>query len=829
VNFGFLKPALRFLARIAGKNEQKIVAVFGLSPQTSDRAVRHVRAGVGEIPVWLFCTSEPDPGTAELCARVFIRPSSLSTLFEAQGVLWRHRVALSVGMWTGEKGAWSYKLAPFLIPPFRTLFVNSHADFVNGNSAAVLVHLWRGVKERVCTSWYRFRETVHDASDALRLTRRRTWGKALSGWHTIADALRAVGVGAATVLFRLTGNRHRAWFRRMHGNLQFAIIPAGPRGNGAIRLHASGRDWHGAAIEAEVASTDARWLIWNESGTRCPIDDLLSLFEDERTFAVSIQRHYRGWSPSMVFMAPFRQLQPGEAACVLAPLSDIIVVDRAKLAALPIPRCGLSATAWLDIFWRAASAGWRAYCVGPSASGAAPAAPQPDYPAPEAEFFFRSLARPGLRHLGPQDPDLMRGNLAFRLPAQTAPAPARLRVLVVSPFLPFPLSHGGAVRIWNLCRALRDRVDFSLIAIRERDEHVDYEALGQVFREVHTVDLDELPSGGKELPQQVRHHQSRSLAALMRDVSARLHPDLIQIEYTHLAHFFDVADPAPGIPCILVEHDITFSLYRQLMETDASREARLEYERWRAYEGRYLRTFDAVWTMSDEDRRVALREGSRAQSTFTVPNGVDTARFIPRRDVAEEAEILYVGSFRHLPNLIGFEILCREVMPQVWRRHPHARLRVVAGPQHEMFWQRFRGSVPADMDARIDIQGFVSDLRPLYARASVVAVPLAVSAGTNIKVLEAMAGGKAIVSTPVGCAGLGLRDGEELLVRAAAGFAGAICELLENDALRADLGSFARLAAEQRFSWKAIADRAYESYLDVWTPVAWDEMETKAS
>ena len=122
-----LKRALRLVARVAGKSERRIVAVFGLTPQTSDRAVRHVRAGAGDIPVWLFCTSEPDPCTAELCERVFVRRNSVATLLEAQRLLWPRRVALSVGTWNGEKGGWSYKLAPFLVPPFRALFLNRNA------------------------------------------------------------------------------------------------------------------------------------------------------------------------------------------------------------------------------------------------------------------------------------------------------------------------------------------------------------------------------------------------------------------------------------------------------------------------------------------------------------------------------------------------------------------------------------------------------------------------------------------------------------------------------------------------------------------------------
>jgi len=811
-----MKGPLRSLLRSVGKGEGKVAAVFGLAPASCHKAVLHLRAGAPDVPVWLFSTQAVPAETEALCERVYVKQGSLALLLEAQRQLWPHWVAIGVTTWTGEHGKWPVKLAPFLIPPFRALLLNENGDFFRATPAGILRHCGRRLRDAFHSGWH----TVQDFGRAYwRLVSYHIWRSApvtrvkdeVAGVFALASifVLRVV----STVL-RWCGYPYRPLFHRLRGSsaLALTLAPDAAGGEGIARFSPTGKHWDGRKLEAFARSTEARWILWGEDARAFErADDLRLMFEDPRTFAVSRQTHFRAWKPMLFPTAPFRTLKPCERSQVLSPLSGTVLVERRKLLALGIPRCSLAGTAWMLLFWKAAAAGWRAYSVGQERT----LREQPDFPMQETGFMLRFLTDSGLRSLGPREPDLSGGAIAFA-PARLAPArpsTGRLKVLIVSPFLPYPLSHGGAVRIYNLCRALADRVDFILAAVRESQDVADYEKLHEIFREVYVVDKDERASGSEELPAQVREHQSRALHALIGELSRKWKPDLLQIEYTHMAA---MREAAPEVPAILVEHDLTFSLYRQLAEKkDAGSAAGREYQRWRKFEGHWLAAYDAVWTVSEDDCDAAAREGNRRPgSTFTVPNGVDISRFVPREESPATPEILYVGSFRHLPNILGFAKLRDEVMPRVWSSFPEVRLRVVAGPQHEMFWNRFaRTDGPPVFDRRIEVHGFVEDLRPLYAKAAVVVVPLEVSAGTNIKVLEAMACGKAVVTTPIGCAGLGLRDRQDAFIDGDwDAFARSVGELLSDNELRSRVAARARRTAEERFSWTAIAQVAYESY-----------------
>jgi glycosyltransferase involved in cell wall biosynthesis len=214
--------------------------------------------------------------------------------------------------------------------------------------------------------------------------------------------------------------------------------------------------------------------------------------------------------------------------------------------------------------------------------------------------------------------------------------------------------------------------------------------------------------------------------------------------------------------------------------------------------------------MSEKDGAVV----SNARKVVTLANGVDIERYQPAAVDPEPNRLLFLGSFAHLPNLLAVDFFLREVWP-LMSGHPH--LHIIAGSKHVYHYERFRDRLGFSLETpNVTIDGFVADVRPAYQQASIVIAPLLASAGTNIKILEAMAMGKAIVSTTGGVNGLDLTPGVEAIVendpvRMAAEIEG----LLGDRNRRSALGQRARLAAEKRFSWDVIAALQRQMYQDL--------------
>jgi ribosomal protein S18 acetylase RimI-like enzyme len=374
-------------------------------------------------------------------------------------------------------------------------------------------------------------------------------------------------------------------------------------------------------------------------------------------------------------------------------------------------------------------------------------------------------------------------------------AGGRPQIAVLSPYFPYPLSHGGAVRIFHLLREMSQQFDILLLAFRDREEPGDLAPVLELCSRVVLVGKPRYrePRWSTWLPAEVHEFNSPAMRSALESLRKRRKIDAVQVEYTFLA---------PYHGDVLVEHDVTFELYRQVWQRERSLSKLWNYWRWRSFEKEWVTRYRCVAAMSERDRAVL-----GLPNVKVIPNGVDLYRFWPEIERPGQ-RLLFIGSFRHFPNIVAFRFFVERVWPRLREGWPDMRLTVVAGPDPLLYWREYTGLLSLPADERIELRGFVADVRPLYVEANLVLAPTLVSAGTNLKVLEAMAMDRAVVSTSSGCQGLGLEHGLNVWIAdSAEDFASGITTLLADENLRQRISAAGRAHVERNFDWKQIGAR----------------------
>jgi len=380
----------------------------------------------------------------------------------------------------------------------------------------------------------------------------------------------------------------------------------------------------------------------------------------------------------------------------------------------------------------------------------------------------------------------------------------RRRVAVLSPYFPYPLAHGGAVRMFNLLREAAREFDIELFAFTDDDSALEAAPVLEFCARVVLVEKPRYrePRWSTLVPPDVHEFHSPAMhSAIARERSA-FGFEALQIEYTQLARYGGDA---------LVEHDVTFDLFGQIARRERTLAAWWDWFRWRRFETRAVHAARRVVVMSPKDAEML---GPKA-ATVVIENGVDLARFEAAPETPGQ-RLLFIGSFRHFPNIAAYRFFTERVWPLVREKFPQMELTVVCGPDHLSYWRSFAETPEPAADPRIRLLGFVADVRPLYVETNLVIVPTTVSAGTNVKVLEAMAMRRAVVSTTSGCAGLGLLDRHSVWVGdTPEAFAAGVATLIADPERRAQIAEAAYGHAKRNFDWQAIGEKQRELWREL--------------
>ncbi len=388
-----------------------------------------------------------------------------------------------------------------------------------------------------------------------------------------------------------------------------------------------------------------------------------------------------------------------------------------------------------------------------------------------------------------------------------------LNILQICTRLPYPPLDGGAIGIYNITRSLAARGHHITMATFGTDE-----SRAERMRELCDVRLVHHDTSTRprkillnlfsRFPVTMQKYQTPMMNTLLEMLCGETRYDVVHVDHIHMAPYGAMLRERFGLPYVLREHNFETILHERFADVHHPPLLRaylaMQARRLRRFETEQLAFPDICAAITDEDAGRIAEVSS--VSVRVIPAGVDLEEFSPLDAGREEtAHVAIIGSLRWQPNLDAVRWFLDDIWPLFKGQEPDAMLSIV-GESPPAWLKQWK-------DPSVHVRGFVTDLRDLISRSTILVVPLRVGGGMRIKLLEYFALGKAVVATPVGAEGNRGKDDEHFMIREdAASFAAAMLTLVQQPEKRRQLGINARALVERHYSWDVIAQQFEAAY-----------------
>ncbi len=387
-----------------------------------------------------------------------------------------------------------------------------------------------------------------------------------------------------------------------------------------------------------------------------------------------------------------------------------------------------------------------------------------------------------------------------------------MRILFLSTKSPLPMNDGHSIRTFHIMRILSEQHEIRLLSFVKFKE--EYDHVNELKKYCSKVRLLDVPANCSKAglvrtllasacsPKPFVAHKYDT-ANMRREIREELSTGKIGLVHLDLAPLGCYMDMLGGQKVVLDAHNVESSLLKRRVENEPRPFHKLfwtlQQKRYEDFERRLAGSVSHILCCSTIDE-TEFRSFAPKTATSVISNGVDTDYFRPTDvEAVDPNKLLFIGGMDWFPNRDAIEWFDREIFALVLKAIPNARLHVI-GRENGMGKPRHAGE--------IRFHGFVDDIRPLMGEAAALIVPLRIGGGTRMKILNAMAAGKPVVSTSIGAEGLGLTDGEDsLLADDPASFSKAVCAVMSDALLRGRIGQRARLSVEDRFAWGKISEK----------------------
>ncbi len=388
-----------------------------------------------------------------------------------------------------------------------------------------------------------------------------------------------------------------------------------------------------------------------------------------------------------------------------------------------------------------------------------------------------------------------------------------MKILVIDEEFPFPLNTGKRLRTYNLIRVLALENEVSYLAYSEPDTDAVSFMKKNNITPVCVPPVDRTQQGLKfywrlftnlfsPYPYIVTSHFSQHFQKQLNTLLQQDKYDIVLCEWTPYAIFIKDISHAKKI---VVAHNIETSIWRRYEQNEKNPIRRFYISIQRAKVDRFeqsaFKWADGATAVSQNEADIISGWGV-PYPVAVVDNGVDLTYFCSSsNEPTKSNSLVFTGSMDWRPNQDAMLYFTEQILPLVQKEVPDISITMVGRkPPREI--------EELAKDSHITVTGTVDDVRPYIAEASVYIVPLRIGGGSRLKILEAMAMGKAVISTSIGAEGLRVTDGEHLLIRdGEQAFTEGIISLLHNTDMRNRLGQAGRQLVEREYGWESIGQR----------------------